>query len=111
MCIAPRKYVEKMIKAFEQMFHHKPKTTFLLPLEKGDHPKRDTSELLAPDDIQKYQLLIGTIEWAVSLGRIDIATAVMTLSGFRAAPGQGHLERVKRVYGYLSRFLNAMIHI
>ena len=35
----------------------------------------------------------------------------MTLSGFRVAPHQGHLDRVKRICGYLSRMSNACIRI
>ena len=37
------------------------------------------------------------------MGRFDISTAVMTMSGFRVAPKEGHLERVKRIVGYLSK--------
>jgi len=33
----------------------------------------------------------------------------MTLSGFRAAPRAGHLERMKRIYGYLCKFKNGAI--
>jgi hypothetical protein len=52
------------------------------------------------------------MEWAVSIGRIDITTAVMTLSGFRSAPPrQGHLDRAKRVYGYLAKMKHADIHV
>jgi hypothetical protein len=45
----------------------------------------------------------------VALGRLDIATAVMTLSGFRALPRQGHLERAQRVVGYLAKMKYAVI--
>jgi hypothetical protein len=65
------------------------------PLEKGD-PEIDTSEPLDEKGIQQYQSLVGAQqEWAVSIGRIDITNAVMTLSGFRCAPCQGHLDLVK----------------
>jgi hypothetical protein len=76
---------------------------------RGYHPEIDCSELLGPADIQKYQSLVGSMQWAVSLGRFDIATAVMTLSVFRAAPRVGHLERAKRVVGYLSKMKHAII--
>jgi len=35
----------------------------------------------------------------------------MTLSSFRPAPRQGHLDRVMRIYGYLAKFQNATIRI
>ena len=37
--------------------------------------------------------------------------AVMTLSGFRTMPRRGHLDRVRRVYGYLSKMKDAMIRV
>ena len=111
LCFAPKKYIDKMIVAYQQMFGTKPKQHFSSPLDKGDHPEIDTSELLGDEDIRRYQSMIGAMQWAVSLGRLDISTAVMTLSGFRVAPRKGHLERAQRVYGYLSKMQHATIRI
>jgi Reverse transcriptase (RNA-dependent DNA polymerase) len=111
LCIAPRKYIEKMKQSYEQMFGKPPSTTAQSPLEKNDHPELDDSELLDEEGIQKYQSLVGAMQWAVSIGRIDITTAVMTMSSFRASPRQGHLDRIKRIYGYLSKFNNAALRI
>jgi hypothetical protein len=111
MCMAPKKYIEKMMSTYELMFGSKPKTNVSSPLEKGDHPEIDTSDFLDPDGTQQYQSLIGAMQWAVSIGRFDITTAVMTLSGFRAAPRWGHLERAKRVYGYLAKMKHAVIRV
>jgi hypothetical protein len=38
-------------------------------------------------------------------------TAVVTMSSFRAAPRVGHLERVKRIYGYLARMSQAKVRV
>jgi hypothetical protein len=46
-----------------------------------------------------------------TIGRFDIHTAVMTISGFRIAPRIGHLERQRRIYGYLSKMRFATIHV
>ena len=54
--------------------------------------------------IAQYQSLIGALQWLVSLGRFDIAQAVMTMGRFRAAPRQGHMDRIKRIYGYIRKF-------
>ena len=59
----------------------------------------------------KHQSLIGTPQWCITLGRFDIATAVMPMSSFRVAPRQGHLERLKHICGHLSKFRNACIHV
>ena len=111
LCLAPRKYIEKMVANYERLFGQPPKQNVHSPLEKGDHPEIDESELLDLQGIKLYQSLIGALQWAVTIGRFDIMTAVMTLSGFRVAPRQGHLDRVKRVYGYLSKMRHAAIRI
>jgi len=95
LCIAPCKYIDKMIATYEDLFGSKPKQNVLSPLEKGDHPKLDTSELLEEKGVEIYLSLIGQVQWVVSLARFDIATAVMTLSGFRVAPHIGYLDHVK----------------
>jgi hypothetical protein len=110
MCMAPKKYIEKMVATYFLMFGKMPKA-YSSPLEKGDHPEINTSELLEDEGIQKYQSLIGAMQWAVSIGRFDITTAVMTLSGFRTAPREGHMDRAKRVYGYLSNMKHAVIRV
>ena len=66
------------------MFGTKPSLKVLSPIEKGDRPELVTSEYFDQDVIQKYQSLIEAIQWAVSLGRLDVNTAVMTLASFRA---------------------------
>jgi hypothetical protein len=43
---APKKYIEKMMMGYKQMFGEKPSTKVHSPLEKGDHPELDTLELL-----------------------------------------------------------------
>ena len=111
LCISPTKYIEKMMSTYEKLFGESPKHNVSSPLEKGDHPELDTSDLLDDKGITVYQSLIGALQWAVSIGRFDIHTAVMTMSGFRVAPRQGHLDRVKRMYAYLSKMKHASIRI
>jgi hypothetical protein len=73
------------------------------PLMSNDHPELDTTELLDDDGIHQSHSLIGVLQWTITLGRFDIATAVMTMSGFRVAPRQGHLDRLKRRCVYLPK--------
>jgi len=94
---------------YMRMFGERPKQTVMSPLEKGDHPELDDTPFLDAEGIQKYQSLIGSAQWSISLGRLDIQTAVMTLSSFRSAPRVGHLERAKRVIRYLVRFKHGTI--
>jgi hypothetical protein len=55
--------------------------------------------------------MLGELQWAISLGRFDILTAVMSMSQYLVAPRIGHLKRLKRFYGYLKRFKSGAIRI
>jgi hypothetical protein len=88
----------------------KPKE-YTSPLEKVDHPEIDTTDELDQAGIKIYQSMIGSLQWAISLGQFDIQTATMTMSWFQTAPMKGHLERLKHIYGYLRRFKSAEIRV
>ena len=100
LCYAPKKYIEKILDNYRRIYGKWPKPAHS-PLVQNDHPELDTSELLNEDDQKIYQSLIGALQWVIQIGRFDITTAVMSLSRFRAMPRQGHLDRVKRIHGYL----------
>ena len=94
--MAPRKYIDKMVTTYERLFGSKPSLKVTSPLEKGDHPELDTSEFLDGTETQQYQSLIGAMQWAISIGCLDISAAVMSLSSVRAMLRPGHMERAKR---------------
>ena len=74
------------------------------PMEVGDHPETDESDLLPPDEITKYQMLVGCAQWDVSIGRYDIQYAtnqwLSTLAAHeqRAAEMIVQLEEMVRKY-------------
>jgi hypothetical protein len=110
LCMAPTKYIKRrMADNYLRVFAEKPRQTVMSPLEKGNHPKLDNTPFLEADGIHDYQSIIGSAQWAISLGRLDIQTAIMTLSSFQSATHIGHLDRAKCVVRYLVRFKNGAI--
>ena len=75
----------------------------MTPLDKNDYPELDTSEILEGDMAAKYLTMVGQLQWLVTLGRFDLHALVATMSRFRAAPRQGHMDRLKRIYSYAIR--------
>ena len=96
----PRRYVNKILESYERMFKEKPRKS-RPPLEGGDHPELHTPELCHEHQTNQFQTLIGQLQWLISPGHFDIAVHVMSLSRFRAQPRKGHLDRAKRIVGYL----------
>ena len=79
MEISAKRYVDKMIDTYVQLYGEKPRKASS-PLEQNDHPEMDDSPFLGQDETQQFQSLIGAMQWAVSIERLDIVTAVMSLS-------------------------------
>ena len=96
----PTRYINKILESYKKMSPNENFTNAKSPFEKNDHPELDNSELCNEEQITKYICMIGQLQWAITLGRYDILAHVMSMSRFRLAPKIGHLERMKRLYGY-----------
>ncbi len=105
LCLSPHKYIDRMFDGYKQMFgvtlarsrtHHWRRVIILSWTLLSYLTKRVSSSIrasLAP----------------FSLGRLDVTTALMTLSRFRAIPRQGHLVRATRIVGYLAKMKHRRI--
>jgi hypothetical protein len=95
-------HINKLIASYERVFGLARKTTKItFLLMKEDRPEIDDSASLAEEGMQS---LIGQLQWAMSLGRFDIAAvAIMMRSAFRSTPTEGHLDQVKQMGGHLCK--------
>lgn len=100
-----------MEECHRSVFDLKTKLNFMSPLDKVNHNKLDTSKYIYQDGIQKCQNLIEAIQWDVSLSRLDVNTAVMTLYFFRDDPRKGHIDRAGLLVSYRVKFKNSSIRI
>ena len=99
----PRKHINKLADTYKRLFKEDPSKGHKTPLDKNDHPELDSSEILERDMAAKYLTILGQLQWLVTLGRFDLHAEVATMSTFRAAPRQGHMDRLKRIYSYAIR--------
>ena len=76
LCLKQSSYLDKLLLNYKQHFGNRPKTNVGAPLEKGDHPKMDTSDFLDTEKIKLYQSLIRALQWMVTIGGFDMMTAV-----------------------------------
>jgi hypothetical protein len=81
------------------------------PVVSGDHPELDETQLLDNEQHRIYQMMIGMALWVVMLGCLDVCFAVSSLSRFSCCPREGHMKRLRRVWGYLKKFPNKSIGI
>ena len=98
---SPKKYIGKILSWYEQKYKSKPKK-MNTPLEPNDHPELDTSDDADLGKTKDVQSMVRQLQWLVSLIRFDIHSAVVTMSRYRTSPKEGHVDRCKRIYGYIS---------
>ena len=75
---AAKTYIKNVCDKIERLFETTLRN-YGTPLEGGYHPEIDTSDFLVGIDISKYRMLIGSANWAVTLGRYDVHFAVSTM--------------------------------
>jgi len=102
------RYIGRMVENFEREFGHKPQT-YAAPMDKDAHPELDESPPLDQKGVKQYQSLIGALQWCITLGRFDIACAVMTMGRFRAEPHENHMKNLEQILGYLRHTKDAAI--
>ncbi|CAJ1929630.1 unnamed protein product [Cylindrotheca closterium] len=78
---------------------------------KASHYEEDKSDFLDDAGKRQYQMLVGMVQWAVTIGQMDIAYAVSLLSRFSSAPRKGHLELAFYLFGYLKKFPNKQLPV
>src|SRR5210317_736063 len=104
MAFSARTYIENAITRLEESLN----STFSLyntPMSEIEHPELDDSPHLNPVNHSKYKSLIGCANWIVTLGCFDIVYAVNTYTRFSQALREGHLVGLKRVFGYLKKWI------
>ena len=102
-------YVKRCLDNFERILGLKPPRKVSQPMDPKYYPELDTTDELDAQGRQIYWSLIGMLQWAVTIGRIDIHHAVMCMSRFRALPRKGHMQAVCKIFGYLSNYKTASI--
>jgi len=103
-----RTYIKRALETYQQIFNEVPRKQ-TVPMDPDASPELDESELLDQEGRANYLSLVGMLQWLVTIGRYDIMCAVMTMARYRVAPRKGHMELVKRIFGYLRAFSDLSI--
>ena len=106
--MSAEKYTTNMVEKLETMFERSFRS-YKAPMDPEYHPENDTSAFLGEEDHAKYRMMVGSTQWAITLGRFDIAYTISTLARYSALPRQGHMDAMIRVFGYLKKTKGAKI--
>jgi hypothetical protein len=100
LSLSSKTYVTRICDKVEQLMGWKLKG-YNNPMEPNFHAETDESDFLTGEEISKYRMMVGSLNWLVTLGRYDVHYATTTLARHMMMPRQGHMHAMKRVFGYL----------
>jgi len=103
-------YSKEAVARVERIYGCLPKEGTPLPVT-DCHPEMDTSPLLDLDDHRKFQMLLGMLQWLVTIGRPDLCNVVSSLNRFGACPREGHLDLAVRTFGFIKTTIDRQIAI
>ena len=95
--LSQQPYIEKVLKRFN-MLESRPVST---PLDKGTKLRKGTLDQQI-DNPEHYQSIIGSLMYAVTGTRPDLAHTISLLSQFNSCPNESHLVAVKHTLRYLN---------
>jgi hypothetical protein len=86
-----------------------PKKILNVTIQPGSHPEMDVTKFLRDNVVQLYQRYIGITRWAVELDRIDLAHAAGAMDRNLAAPLEGHMFVVLRMFAYCKKHMDSKL--
>ena len=107
--LSAKDYLSKAIPVVEEHYGTLNKVKADTPLPPKYHPEDDTSPFLGDDEAALYQSFIGTLRWAVELGRIDLTFGVSLMSRFSGAPREDQMQKLLWMFTYVKRHLESKL--
>ena len=83
--------------------------SYMSPKDPNYSLELDKTPLLGPQQHSQYRMIIGSLNWLVTLRRYSIYHPASTMARYRMAPQEGHLSATKRILGYLRAYLKISI--
>ena len=71
------------------------------PMDPNYHSETNNFYFLGETDITKYRMVVGTVNWLVTLGRDGIHYALCTLARHMRIHREGYMHAMKHLFGYI----------
>jgi len=106
--LSAKTYIKNVVEKYEKLFNETFKSQ-KSPMNHLYHPELDETPFLDQKGVSIFRGLVGSANWMITLGRFDVQYATGANARFSAFPREGHLEAMKRVFGYAKSYPNAQI--
>eukprot|EP00957_Ditylum_brightwellii_P151823 11560859-Ditylum_brightwellii.AAC.1 len=102
LALSVKTYVMRICSKVEQLMNWK-LWGFNNPMDPNYHAKTGESNFLVREDISKYRMMVGSLNWLITLGRYNMHYTTTTLVRHLMLLRQGHMHAMKRDFGYLQQ--------
>ena len=101
-------YINRVCEKIEKLMEWTLRS-YMSPENPDYHPELDETDFLPNDGISKYRMMIGSLNWVVTLGRFDLCHATHAMARYANAPREGHMNAMRRIFGYLRNYAKLAI--
>ena len=98
LSLSSKTYIKHICEKIETLMGWKLKG-FMNPMDPNYHAEINDSDSLKGEDISKYRMMVGSLNWLVTLGRYDLHYTVCTLARHMMMPREGHIHAMHCVFG------------
>ena len=78
-------------------------------MDPGYHPEAEESDILLNEDISKYRMMVGCLNWVVTLGRFDMHYVASTMARYSMCQRVRHMKAMYRIFGYLKFYAKTSV--
>lgn len=103
-------YSKEAVARVERVFGCLAKESTPLPVT-DCHPELDTSLLLGVDDQRKFQMVLGMLQWLMTITIPDLCTVESSLNRFGTFPHENHLDLNIHTFNFIKTTVNEQIAI
>ena len=93
-------YAKEVVSRIKIIYGCLTKDSTPIPVTKY-HPELDDTPLLGLDDHRKRQILLGMLQWMVTIGKPELCQVVSSLRRFGEIPREGHLDPTACCFRYV----------
>jgi hypothetical protein len=103
--------VHNVLRKLENMFDSGPFKKCSTPMMELHQPELHDAPVLNAVNHSKHWAMIGSANWVIALGRLDVAHATNALARHSMAPREGHLIAMKRLFGFFGSIAMVMFRL
>ena len=95
-------YIKNCVPKLTKMCGKELFKAYKTPFKNDCHPELENFPLCNSKKTSKFKFLVGSANWCITFGQLDMAYAMSTLARYTMAPQKENFKAMEWVFGYLA---------